>query len=1722
MVSTRYRVLRPIETGGEGDVFLAEDRHREGRLVALKRLHDDVDVTVLSKEFDTLRQLSHPHVADVFDFGTEADGPYLVEAFVDGQQLGEAVVGGSTASRGRVLIQLLRALEYVHARGVVHGDVKPSNVLVELVDGVPSVRLIDFGLAGHIGEASGRASGTAGYIAPERIRGEALSPQADLYSFGITAFEILTGVHPFDNQDAGALIRAHLETMPAIPSACNPALPPTVDAVLQSLLEKSPDERPASARETLDRLSSALGMDLESETAETLKGYLCSGEVVGRSAHLETARHWVRAFAEEAAQHPVFCVWWTGADGSGRSRLLQEIGGEAKVAGLRVVHAGAVYGDSFAPIRAWLRGVGVDHDPMEKARDHFDAIEGAVEALVAAARQRPTLYLLDDANEADALTVQTLRVLIDQLGAIQSVALDPQNGPRLGLFISSRSNAGAMDVATAPHVIEQDLQPLTEDEMASWLQHLLPIAGALPDAFLQGVYRLTEGLPGHVVTVLGAMVERGTLRVESGCLQVDPEALDGPMPDSIRDALLIREEGLELSVRALLELLRVLGKPAPTSILSALLPDHDDAQLEHDLNALRDRQLIGLTVEVSQSEARYASERAGISLPDERRRELHTQIANTLLAQLEQRGVDGFGLSVVARHSHEAVCLGETKLAARGEVVACRAADEARMCHDGDVEARCLSWAVAMSSDSSVQAALRLRRAEVLRGLGRFDEAISELETLSNVSTLAEDARAQATLGLARVLHDRGDYPGALTLISTLASQQNASSAVEVLLARTQLMMGQYEAALGSVSRVIEKGIDESLLIEASDIQALVYYYTDRMDHALPSFEATRDAAERQGDLRACARAVTGMGLVLQRQGDYARAEKAYRDSLALAVQAGDRKRMAVTEMNIGTVLQVTGRTGEAADHYRASLRASRLLGDGAGTAKAASNLANLLVEHCQLSEARHWVERAAVEAARNKMGLLVAYNRAVRGMVYHGEHQLDEARKELMAAVNALRELGATGEVGETLVNLGMVARTDADTDGMRHYATAVEEQTRVSGAEKHLAWALFLRGEADRQENRSEEARAALTKALEMATERGQDALAWRCEGALARIERHCDQLDAARTHYGRALERIDLQASALSGTAQEHFLLESERATLRREATLVDTEEQELTIEAQEVHQRFMRMMEINRRLASEHNPKKLLEFILDSAVSLTGAERGFIILLPKDVEPGDLEDVELEVRVARNIDQETLRSSKSRLSHSIAKDVLIGGEPVVTVDASADGRFREMLSVHTLKLRSILCFPLKVHSKVIGVLYLDNRFQTSTFSDVDSEVLGSFSDQAAVAITNSSLHEDAQHANNELKRSHEQIAELNSRLEKRVHDQAARLEEAEKNLEQQRSQLETRYRYENIIGVSPALQRIFNVLDRVTDTDIPVLIEGESGTGKELVAKAIHYNGRRRKNRQFVSVNCAALTETLLESELFGHTKGAFTGADRDRKGLFSAADGGTLFLDEVADMPLGMQAKLLRVLQEGEFTPVGSTRVHKVDVRIVTACNRDLTAMVHEKLFRQDLFFRLNVVRVSLPALREREGDMVLLVQHFLRTAAADFGGGPPKKISEAALAQLRGYSWPGNVRELEACIMNACLFCDGDTITPAHLTHKPELTDGSSPRSTGPSGDGVLDLRGMTLAELEEKAILASLQQSGGNKVEAARQLGITRQTLYNKLKSYGIEIQLNIQRGKA
>jgi serine/threonine-protein kinase PknK len=418
-------------------------------------------------------------------------------------------------------------------------------------------------------------------------------------------------------------------------------------------------------------------------------------------------------------------------------------------------------------------------------------------------------------------------------------------------------------------------------------------------------------------------------------------------------------------------------------------------------------------------------------------------------------------------------------------------------------------------------------------------------------------------------------------------------------------------------------------------------------------------------------------------------------------------------------------------------------------------------------------------------------------------------------------------------------------------------------------------------------------------------------------------------------------------------------------------------------------------------------------------------------------------------------------------------------------------------------------MSVRGRSLGVLYLDNRFEEGVFQAVDLGLLEAFAAQAAIALENARLHQENLHRQKELERAKEKVEELNRILKDQMRRQSAELAQVRQVLRDRHGETPLGHSYPEIIGRSKRTMEMLRLLDRVVETEVPVLIHGESGSGKELVARALHFLGPRAKG-PFVTENCSSIPGPLLESELFGHTRGAFTGADRDKQGLLEQASGGTLLLDEIGDMPGEMQAKLLRVLEAGEVRPVGGKKNIPVDVRVLAASHRDLRRMVREGTFREDLYYRLAVITVEVPTLRERREDVPVLVDHFLELAVADTGG-QRKQVSEEALALLQSHDWPGNIRELRNEILRACALSD-KVIVPEVLS--PEIRSRTVTRILPERLDDrqLKDVVREAVETVERRVIGDALARKGWVKIEAARLLGISRPTLDAKITQHGLE----------
>jgi transcriptional regulator with GAF, ATPase, and Fis domain len=475
-------------------------------------------------------------------------------------------------------------------------------------------------------------------------------------------------------------------------------------------------------------------------------------------------------------------------------------------------------------------------------------------------------------------------------------------------------------------------------------------------------------------------------------------------------------------------------------------------------------------------------------------------------------------------------------------------------------------------------------------------------------------------------------------------------------------------------------------------------------------------------------------------------------------------------------------------------------------------------------------------------------------------------------------------------------------------------------------------------------------------------------------------------------------------------------------------------------------YNKLFEFSQKLLEDYDLDKLLENLMDMVIEITNADKGFLILM---------EGEEPVVKVARNLRQENIADAVKQLSDSIIAKVVQTRRPLIISDALSNEEFSNSLSVVNLKLLSVMCVPLLERGSLMGIIYVGNDNVVDLFDESSLEVLTVFAAQASLLVRNAILVNELQFDNKQLSERLDQI------------------------------------KFGEIIGSCPAMQEVYRKVEKIAKTDISVLVTGETGTGKELIAREIHERSDRAQG-PFVTINCGAIPENLLESELFGHVKGAFTGAVATKNGRFQLANGGTLFLDEVGELPLNLQVKLLRVLQEHVVTKVGDTKAEKIDIRVIAATNKDLEAEIKAGRFREDLFYRLNVVNVYLPPLRERGEDVILIAKFLLDKYAKEMDS-KARGFSPNASIAMKKFDWPGNIRQLENHIKKGVVLSEKNLLNPADLGLTSEVLEPVRPLADAKE-------------EFQRRYINDILARNNGNRTKTARDLGVDPRTIFRHL----------------
>ncbi len=1794
-------------------------RTQDDAPVIIKALVDDfpaaADTANLRREFAILQSLEISGIARAIALEVQSGRPSLILEFAGETTLKELIVGrrldvGSTLA---IATQLAHVLARLHQAGIVHKDVNPNNIIVATETG--RATLTDFGIASRASSESQRPGaphlieGTLAYMSPEQTgrMNRDLDYRTDLYSLGVTCYEMLTGRVPFESTDPLEVIHGHIARTPIPPVALDSTIPPPLSALVLRLLCKAADDRYQSAEgvaadlEACRRAWATSGRIPEFALGQqdVRSRFVIPQRLYGREA--ETARL-LRAF-EQAVEGRAGLVLVSGYSGIGKTSLVQEIhrslagrqgyfvagkfdqlvrdvpyAALAQALQLLIRHFLTETDEEVARWRARLApelpGLGQVLIPLipelerltgpqppaplldpAEARHRLDRAFQRLLGIVAT-RDHPLVLFLDDLQWADAASLRLLPQLLADpelgglllIGAYRDNEVDASH-PLHGVVRTISEGGSAVTALTLGPLPEGDVLRLIEDTLGGLSALAAPLARL--------VVEKTAGNPFFVIQFLHSLHRDGHLVFdrEGREWRADLPAIRAlRMTDNVVDLMASRLERLPAATQRVLRLgacvgarfdlltLSTVAEQAPEDTARDLWPAIEEGLLLPDAASYGFAPDLTDGLPPRQRQYRFLHDRvqqaAYALIPESERSRVHLTMGRLLLARGEEAAPVGWLFDVVNHLNLGAGLIddpAERLRLARFNLEAGRRA-KASAAFPGSLgyfrAGTALLPADAWRVEHELAFALELEVAEAAYLSGAFAEAEEAFRgVLRRADTDLEYADAAALLIVQFETMER--FADAIAVGTEALGRLDILLPLEAEAKRAALAqeMGEIDARIGD--REIATMVD---LPTSTD---------PRIHRALKLLGATWASAYITADVPLSTLIAARIVRLSLEHGHAAESAFGY---VLHAVTLGS----GLGQFDRGWQF------GHLAIQVNERLQDLRLRAKVHHMFSAFVNLWRQPFATC-LPHARE-AYRAGLESGDLQFAGYGLFHQSWYGLALAPE--LAEAEREFAPSVTALRriKMEAWGQVQRLILNWGLALRglTEAPTSLSTPAFSEPDFQTAFRGsgifesfwATAKLAllfsfadaattvafgltweetsakfvgsvWPAWYTGllalsiavwlpdapERDRPglemkldellerlrlwaENSPENFRSAwlLAKAATAAA-RGQVAAAiLGFEETLQAVAGESSPRGRALANelYGRFWIRQGRLRNAAAALAESRFEYEQWGATAKvadldrrhgallagRPVSATDPSRTQHTTQALASSFDLGTVMKAAQALVSEIDLERLLSRLLRVALEHAGAERGQLIL---EQEEG------AAVHVTGSVAGVTVRlegppplSAETTLPLSLVNFVRRSGETVVLADAAVEGPYTADPFIQRERPRSVIGVPVTNQGKLIGVLYLENNLAAGVFTAQRTQVLQVLASQAAIAIENARL-----------------FAEIR-RLKDRLQAENVYLIE----------EIKTQHGFEEIVGNTAVLRKVLGQVEQVAPTDSTVLITGETGTGKELVARAVH-NLSRRKERPLVTVNCGAISAGLVESEFFGHEKGAFTGAIARKIGRFELADGGTIFLDEIGDLSADLQVKLLRVLQEGEIERVGGTRPIRVDVRVIAATHRDLEELVKAGSFRADLFYRLNVFPIRTPALRERREDIPLLVRYFVLKYAQKLGK-RIESIPTEIMEPLCAYDWPGNIRELGNVLERSVIVSRGTVL---------ELGDWiptAAPIAARAEGMG----SGQSLEEIERAHILATLEQTGW-KVSgaggAAHALGLKPTTLESRMKKLGI-----------
>lgn len=1547
--------------------------------------------------------------------------------------------------------KVLEILPLLHGKKIFHCNLSPYSIAIDTND---NITLLDVGIT----PLGFNCINSSCYVAPELTCYYEYNACCDIYSIGMTLYKTISGTLYNQNEPQDDILKK---------------LDPFLSKIIRESTQTNPQNR-ISLPQIINYFEEFSGKSLSvSENLAYLKPSLIANSVVREKLQAILSR--ISRQSKKPPQTLAFLV--EGAAGEGKSRFISEV----KIVShnhkvkcclipLRRKNSNAII--LFSKILKSLQLADflfpeLDTDSIslythfsQKER-YFQTKEKIAQAIINYTRKTPLVLLFDDFHFADKITVDILKHIWQKT---KHESKDRKHFPRLFMVLTyvtpkktdplfSFFNEQIYNDDIKNQIIPLELTSFSLEETGQCISNVLNMDN-VPQNFSTLLFKASKGNKLHIMETLRSMLKKGSLYVEKGEWCVDDENLN--LPQSLDSAISYHLETLPALCEKILKSIALLQNPLPVGIIFEVL-QVSETELISALHYLVTSSIIIISEEFTIDF--YNTKTASYF---ENKIKKNNDICN-LLKIIENLNEDkynfllaSFDCSRQLKHVQKSLYY----LVANGLTI-----------HEQKLTSTYCSFLKKSQKNSTWFAEIYF-----LLGEKKESEKLYSKIVKSSPSVFSY-------LRLAKLLCEKENIKNAECMLKQakeILSQNKTIITLDCALyyfVKSHIMYAKAK-------------IDKAIIA----LQKSLYYIIDNFDQ-----------------INNKKLAITFYCKILEFSDIWE--YSSYIDNFLhrgqkLAQALNDAYSLAFFSRLLGEKYKMEANYSKAIESYQQSLGLWEQINNPYQEAKCLLGLSKVLIAigDDKVEELLDKVFKISIE---NKMEILIANCYFTKSSHLIFKKQREEAEIYIDKAIDIFSRKKAYPQMCLALCQLVELTIIDGNQEEIKKYLNKAE---KIS---KNIKWprlkvAVEILKAMYYKEQDPKKTTSILDNILEICQNFKLNEYLLQIYYEYGNALRSQGKIQDALEKYRQAKQLVQSCINELPQEKIESFYNTTIAKSLEKMLNMLTTElplksekdypdmissyEKSMEMEhlnaLQTENSNLQKLLEINKKLLQEHNIKKLLNFIMDVAIELTKAERGFIILRDTSKEKA--------FEVARNFEKEHVLNPEFEVSNSITEQVIKTGLPILSENAMEDERFSGYRSVTELNLYSILAVPLVSQEKILGAVYIDNRFEKSVFSQKEKNLLSSFAIQAALAIENARLLQENIEKQKKIESFNKKLGQLNSKLSKKVESQQEELSDVKLILHQNKQDLASKYSYRNIIGKSQKIQDLFNIIDKISDKNIPVLIQGESGTGKELVARAIHFNSQRNKEN-FMSENCAAISDSLLENELFGHEKGAYTNAYNDKKGLFELADKGSLFLDEVGDMSTNMQVKLLRVLENNRIRRVGGKEEIQVNVRIISASNKILEDLVEEQTFRADLFFRLKVVQVDLPPLRERKEDIPLLVSHFLKMFAKENQTGM-RKVSKKGMKNLVEYYWPGNIRELKNVLYNVLSIYDEYELTDTHFA---ELTKNPSQK-----------VKNIFFQELsiEEYAKGFVLQNQGKyNDSQLAKILGFSRKTLWEKRKKWSI-----------